>query len=197
MGRRTIHPPAPQPTGLRLLSRRHPHADVSGAVTADTNVITTSTRPTPRSATSSSTSSTATAPTGTSSTATAPSSTAASPSSTVTSPSSTAASPSRPQPQPMVLSLFGPGDFATVTGLRMQLRRAAAAAQGRELIVDLSDVPFMDAAGLDSLIEARALTLDRLTIRNPPMSLRRILEALGLTGQFTIVGSTPVDGDDR
>ncbi len=97
----------------------------------------------------------------------------------------------------MVLSLFGPGDFATVTGLRMQLRRAAAAAQGRELIVDLSDVPFMDAAGLDSLIEARALTLDRLTIRNPPMSLRRILEALGLTGQFTIVGSTPVDGDDR
>jgi len=97
----------------------------------------------------------------------------------------------------MVLRLFGAGDFATVTGLRMQLRRAAAATQGRELVVDLSDVPFMDAAGLGSLIEARALAEDRLTIRNPPRSLRRILDALGLTGQFTIVDSTAADRDER
>lgn len=87
----------------------------------------------------------------------------------------------------MVLRLFGACEVATATGLRMQLRRAAAAAEGRQLVVDLSDVPFMDAAGLAALIEVQSMTGDRLTIQNPPWSLNRILDALDLTGQFTIV----------
>jgi anti-anti-sigma factor len=92
-----------------------------------------------------------------------------------------------PASEPIVLRLFGPCDAVTQTGLLMQLRRAAAAAQGRHLVVDLSDVPFMDAAGLAALIEVRALTRNRLTVQNPPWSLRRILSALNLTGQFTLV----------
>jgi anti-anti-sigma factor len=87
----------------------------------------------------------------------------------------------------LVLSLFGPCDATTEVGLRMQTRRAAGAAQGRQLVVDLSDVPFMDAAGLAALIEAQALIGNGLTIQNPPWSLRRILVALNLTGRFSIV----------
>ncbi len=92
--------------------------------------------------------------------------------------------------EPMVLHLFGACDAATATGLRLQLRRATLAAHGRQLVLDLSDVPFMDAAGLATLIETRGQVGDRLTIRNPPRSLLRILEALNLTGQFTIVDTT-------
>lgn len=88
---------------------------------------------------------------------------------------------------PLVLRLFGACDAATETGLRMQLRRASAAAEGRHLVVDLTDVPFMDAAGLAALIEVRALTRNRLTVQNPPRSLGRILSALNLTGHFDIV----------
>jgi anti-anti-sigma factor len=87
----------------------------------------------------------------------------------------------------MVLRLFGACDAATQTGFLLQLRRAAAAAQGRHLVVDLSDVPFMDAAGLAALIEVRALTRNRLTVQNPPWSLGRILSALNLTGQFALL----------
>lgn len=87
----------------------------------------------------------------------------------------------------MMLRLFGACDASTETGLRMQLRRAAATAAGRHLVVDLSDVPFMDSTGLAALIEVQALSLNGLTIQNPPWSLGRILRALNLTGQFTIV----------
>ncbi len=94
-----------------------------------------------------------------------------------------------PRLEPLVLRLFGPADASTETGLRLQLRRAARSANGRQLIVDLSDVPFVDAAGLAALIEAQALTGNRLTIHNPPRSLTRILEALSAQGQFA--ASTP------
>lgn len=94
-----------------------------------------------------------------------------------------------------VLHLFGACEAATETGLRLQLRRAAAAADGRWLVVDLSDVPFVDAAGLGSLIEAQALTGNRLTIQNPPTSLTRILAALDLSGHFTVVHTR--FGDER
>jgi anti-anti-sigma factor len=93
----------------------------------------------------------------------------------------------------MVLHLFGACEAATETGLRMQLRRAAVAAEGRQLVVDLSDVPFMDATGLAALIEAQSLTGDRLTIQNPPWSLSRILVALDLTGHFTVVDTRVSD----
>ncbi len=66
----------------------------------------------------------------------------------------------------------------------MQLRRAGASAEGRQLVVDLTDVPFMDATGLAALIEVQALISGGLTIRNPPWSLTRILVALNLTGLF-------------
>ncbi len=97
----------------------------------------------------------------------------------------------------MVLRLFGACEAATETGLRMQLRRAASAAEGRQLVVDLSDVPFMDAAGLAALMEAQALTGNRLTILNPPWSLSRILDVLNLTGHFTIVDTRISDPRDR
>ena len=85
-----------------------------------------------------------------------------------------------------MLRLFGACDVTTEAGLRLQLRRAAATAGGRQLVVDLSDVPFMDATGVAALIEVQTLTSTRLTIRNPPWSLTRILTALNLTGRFTI-----------
>ncbi|MDQ2710257.1 MAG: STAS domain-containing protein [Actinomycetota bacterium] len=95
--------------------------------------------------------------------------------------------------EPMVLHLFGACDAATATGLRLQLRRASLSTHGRQLVLDLSDVPFMDAAGLASLIETQGQVGDRLTIRNPPKSLLRILKALNLTGQFTIEDTTLAD----
>ncbi len=98
---------------------------------------------------------------------------------------------------PMVLRLFGACEAVTESGLRMQLRRAASAAEDRQLVVDLSDVPYVDAAGLAALIEAQALTGNRLTIRNPPWSLTRILDALDLTGHFTIVDTRIRDPRDR
>ncbi len=97
---------------------------------------------------------------------------------------------------PMVLRLFGACDVTTETGLRMQLRRAAAAAGGRHLVVDLSDVPFMDAVGFSALVEVRALTRNRLTVQNPPWSLGCILGALNLTGQFTIVETRMSDAGE-
>lgn len=57
---------------------------------------------------------------------------------------------------------------------------SAAADRGLgRLIVDLSQVEFLDASGLRTLLEAHELVGDRLVIRTPSEAVRRVLELTG------------------
>jgi anti-sigma B factor antagonist len=82
------------------------------------------------------------------------------------------------------LSLDGEVDAATADDLRMRIVNAPA---DIAIVLDAADLTFIDCAGLNVLIEAKA-TLQaehrRLSIVNRPRVLTRILDATGLTEHF-------------
>jgi anti-sigma B factor antagonist len=55
----------------------------------------------------------------------------------------------------------------------------------RRLIFDLTDLRFMDSAGIAVLISAEAKA-NSVSIRNPSPIIRRVLEATGLSSMFPI-----------
>jgi anti-sigma B factor antagonist len=56
---------------------------------------------------------------------------------------------------------------------------------GRQLIVDLERLDFMDSAGIAMLLRIVA-RLDAVELRNPSDVIRRIIECTGLSGIFRI-----------
>jgi anti-sigma B factor antagonist len=65
----------------------------------------------------------------------------------------------------------------------------ALAVPGRVLVVDLSDVDFIDSAGLHALVRALRRTHElrrELRIVCPPGHLRRIFTLTGLSGHFAL-----------
>jgi anti-sigma B factor antagonist len=91
----------------------------------------------------------------------------------------------------LVLSLAGELDLADAPALREALRRAAERSPKR-LVVDLTDVTFVDSTILGALVEARsALGGDAFALAAPGFEVRRALEVSGLDRHFTIESSAP------
>jgi anti-anti-sigma factor len=53
----------------------------------------------------------------------------------------------------------------------------------RRVVVDLSELQFMDSAGIAMLLRTAA-RLETVEIRNPSLVIQRIIECTGLTGIF-------------
>lgn len=88
--------------------------------------------------------------------------------------------------------MWGEHDLATVGDLSTALVEAVTVA-GRDVVVDLGDVEFMDASTLGSLVRGRHLLEGRgrrLTVRAPRRSPRRLLVISGLA---ELIESPPPD----
>ena len=89
------------------------------------------------------------------------------------------------------LALSGEIDIATAKGLRRELESLIAGAHS-PAVLDLSEVTFIDAAGLSELVAARrkvAHTDVEIVLVEPSEACRRVLEVTGLDRAFTIVTS--------
>ncbi|MFJ9845317.1 STAS domain-containing protein [Kitasatospora sp. NPDC101155] len=76
-------------------------------------------------------------------------------------------------------------DLATAPHLRRKLARALV--EHREVVLDLSEVTFMDCAGLGTLVQARNLadrTGARLVLHGIAHPVARLLRLTGLTGRL-------------
>jgi anti-sigma B factor antagonist len=86
----------------------------------------------------------------------------------------------------LVLSLAGELDLANVPALREALRGAVERSPKR-LVVDLTDVTFVDSTVLGVLVEARSrIGGDAFALAAPGLEVRRALEVSGLDRHFTI-----------
>lgn len=90
-----------------------------------------------------------------------------------------------------MVAVHGDVDLKTARSFRSALDEAAQDGKER-LIVDMSEVPFMDSSGLAALIGAqKAFRTKTRMIVVCPENLRRIFEVTRLDSIVTIVGSLP------
>jgi anti-sigma B factor antagonist len=87
----------------------------------------------------------------------------------------------------MVVSVAGEVDLSTSPPLRDALERAVSL--GPNVVVDLSEVTFLDSTGLGDLVRARESALSKggqlhLVLTQP--RIRRVLEITGLDTVFAI-----------
>ena len=85
------------------------------------------------------------------------------------------------------LNVVGEVDVVSVAHLRWRLHYAAIAADGRELLVDLSAVTFMDSAGLRLLLEVHQVLGPRLRLHALPWCVVRLMRLTGLLTTFSVV----------
>ncbi|GAA2282711.1 MULTISPECIES: STAS domain-containing protein [Kitasatospora] len=89
-------------------------------------------------------------------------------------------------PAPAVVTARGDIDLATASSLRRQLADALRA--HREVVLDLSEVTFMDCVGLGALVQARNQadhSGGRLILRGIGHPVTRLLKLTGLTRHLT------------
>ncbi len=97
----------------------------------------------------------------------------------------------RPAPGPHVLTLHGELDLATRPALDGELLEAQSAG-ATELVVDLSQLDFMDGAGLHALLDAhaRAQALGhQFSLVRGPRAVQRLFELTGTERIFGFEGS--------
>ncbi len=87
-----------------------------------------------------------------------------------------------------VVRVAGEVDVSTVSDMREAFDRVQRDGHD-DLLVDLSDTTFMDAAGLAVLLQARRDWAGRILVYQPPASLRRILQVLNMESTFIIVNT--------
>jgi anti-sigma B factor antagonist len=93
--------------------------------------------------------------------------------------------------QTQLVGIYGDVDLKTARPFRSALDEAASDGKSR-LIVDMSEVPFMDSSGLAALIGAQKAFRDRTeVIVVCPENLRKIFEVTRLDAIVSIVGSLP------
>lgn len=80
------------------------------------------------------------------------------------------------------------GDLDAQTAPLLDGAAAEVAAAGtEEIVLDLSEVDFVDSSGLRSILAARRTAgADGLVLRSPSRAVAAILELTGLAGQFTV-----------
>jgi anti-anti-sigma factor len=87
-------------------------------------------------------------------------------------------------PDETILWLAGDQDIATM-GVLAEALAEAIALDAVDVVVDLSEVKFIDAATISVLIRGRKCLLERsrnLTLRSPSRCARRLLDTCGLSG---------------
>ena len=93
--------------------------------------------------------------------------------------------------QTQLVAIYGDVDLKTARSFRAALDEAAQDGKER-LIVDMSEVPFMDSSGLAALIGAQKALRDRTqVIVVCPENLRRIFEVTRLDTIVSVVASLP------
>ena len=93
--------------------------------------------------------------------------------------------------QTQLVEIYGDVDLKTARSFRAALDEAAQDGKER-LIVDMSEVPFMDSSGLAALIGAqKALRARTQLIVVCPENLRRIFEVTRLDTIVSVVTSLP------
>ena len=87
----------------------------------------------------------------------------------------------------IVLALVGELDLYNAPVVREALR-GAAGREPRRLVVDLSDVTFVDSTTLGAFVEARAALAggDAFVLAAPGLEVRRALEVSGLDRHFAV-----------
>jgi anti-anti-sigma factor len=86
----------------------------------------------------------------------------------------------------VVLHLAGELDLAVKEQLSSAL--ASARVDGRPLVLDLTDVTFLDSSGLAVLLEANRDPAGVLRLRGVGLAVRLTLEAAGVADVLTIEG---------
>jgi anti-sigma B factor antagonist len=79
-----------------------------------------------------------------------------------------------------VITLSGELDSSNVASLRARIASITAGHPER-LVFDLSELRFIDSAGISALIEA-ASKVDAVRLRDPSQAVMRVIELTGLTG---------------
>jgi anti-sigma B factor antagonist len=98
-----------------------------------------------------------------------------------------------PLPGAFVIAAAGELDMATATALPEAARRMNGAKPGAPVLVDLSEVEFMDSSGLRGLLDARAVVGAAghpFALLRPSPPVRRVLELVDLGGHMPVVDST-------
>ncbi|MDX6554597.1 MAG: hypothetical protein QOD86_792 [Miltoncostaeaceae bacterium] len=102
--------------------------------------------------------------------------------------------PGREAPD-VVVAMAGEVDVATAARVRAELRLAQALRPGR-LILDLSGVTFLDAAGISAILSpCRAGDL-RVTLIAPPGRVRRLMQIVGADRAVEILDARPYADPD-
>jgi stage II sporulation protein AA (anti-sigma F factor antagonist) len=80
------------------------------------------------------------------------------------------------------------GEVDPATAPRLEAALDAAVATGRQVVVDLSEVSFMDSSGLRVLLAACQPADDPrdIVLANPSPTVKRLLEITGLDAQLPI-----------
>ena len=84
-----------------------------------------------------------------------------------------------------VVSLSGELDLSNTEQVRAQLEDALAGGTNR-LVFEVSELEFMDSSGI-ALLASAAQRVREVEIREPPATVRRLLELTGLTEILRIV----------
>lgn len=98
-----------------------------------------------------------------------------------------------PLPGAFVIAAAGELDMATATALPDAARRIDGAQPGAPVLIDLSEVEFMDSSGLRGLLDARAVigaAGHPFALLRPSSPVRRVLELVDLGGHMPVVEST-------
>ena len=86
-----------------------------------------------------------------------------------------------------MLNLSGELDIATVPELRLVATSELDRAECRRIVLDLSELSFLDSTGIGCWVDLRAHALaqsKQLSIRSVPLTVQRILEIGGLYEMF-------------
>ena len=86
----------------------------------------------------------------------------------------------------LMLAMAGEVDLATAPQLRSLLEEADHETT-REVVLDLSDVTYMDCAGLPPMLAARARLGDRFWLSGVQPPVTRLLQLTGLSEAFAIL----------
>lgn len=88
-------------------------------------------------------------------------------------------------PGPGIYRLIGELDYASQREMKTFFEKAAGT--GRDLVLDLSGLSFIDAFGMRCLIElAESLTPSRVILQSPTAEVRRLIDAASTNRSSTL-----------
>jgi anti-sigma B factor antagonist len=80
--------------------------------------------------------------------------------------------------------LTGELDMATVPDARARLLEYATTARTRTLVLDCSELSFIDSSGLQMLIDVEQISDKQIELVNVDDAVRKVFDLTGLSAQF-------------